>query len=86
MQNDFTYALVSNVNKGGNFMNTCNESLDFQTRKYEVCMQDMLVTVGAWDNVRDGNNQIIVKTSHLPDIIAYIKPGRYIQLPESFLH
>ena len=45
-------------------------------------MQDMLLTVGAWDNVCDGINKIIVKTSHLPDIIAYIKPGRYIQLPK----
>src|SRR3977135_2118079 len=79
MLSDFTYTLVSDRLDGGDFTNTCNEQLDFQTRKYEVCMQDLTLTVGSWDNVREGGNMIYVKTNH-STITAYVKYGRYTNL------
>ena len=79
MLSDFTYTLVSGRMDGGDFSNTCNELLDFQTRKYEVCMQDLMLTVGSWDNVREGGNMISVKTSQAT-LTAYLKYGRYTNL------
>ena len=79
MLSDFTYTLVSERLDGGDFTNTCNEQLDFQTRKYEVCMQDLMLTVGSWDNVREGGNMIFVKTSQSA-FTAYVKNGRYTNL------
>ena len=79
MLSDFTYTLVSDRLDGGDFTNTCNEQLDFQTRKYEVCMQDLMLTVGSWDNVREGGNMIYVKTSQ-STFTAYVKYGRYTNL------
>src|SRR3977135_2713989 len=77
---DFTYTLVSERKNRGDFSNTCNEFLDFQTHKYEVCMQDLTLTVGSWDNVREGGNMIYVKTRHLALITTYVKYGRYTNL------
>src|SRR3977135_1313511 len=79
MLSDFTYTLVSDRLDGGDFTNTCNEQLDFQTRKYEVCMQDLMLTVGSWDNVREGGNMIYVKTGQ-STLTAYVKYGRYTNL------
>ena len=61
----------------GDFFNTCNEMLDFQTNEYEVCMQEMILTIGAWDNVRDGTNSIIITTVKDVPIIVTISPGHY---------
>ena len=80
MQSEFAYTLVSDVGKGGDISNTCNEMLDFQTNKYEVCMQDMVLSTGAWDNVRGSCNMFYIDTKYLPPITAYIKPGRYVTL------
>jgi hypothetical protein len=78
MLNEFTYTLVSDVDQGGNFINSCNEILDFQTIPYEVCMQEMLLTVGAWDNVRDGTNHCVLKGKHqLQPLVLSIKPNHY---------
>src|SRR3977135_334239 len=75
----FSYTLVSDRTNGGDLSNTCNEQLDFQPHKSEVCMQDMTLTVGSWDNVREGGNMIYVKTSHSTNT-AYVKYGRYTNL------
>jgi hypothetical protein len=75
MLNEFTYTLVSEIDQGGNFFNSCNEILDFQTTHYEVCMQEMLLTVGAWDNVRDGTNTITLMGNQSK--ITTIKPDHY---------
>ena len=64
----------------GYFSNTCNELLDFQTHKYEVCMQDLTLTVGSWDNVREGGNMINIRTKYLLPTTAYVKLGRYTNL------
>ena len=77
MQSEFTYTLVSDVGNGGDISNTCNEILDFQTNKYEVCMQDMVLSTGAWDNVRASCNMFYIDSKFLPQITAHIKPGRY---------
>src|SRR3977135_2180504 len=82
---DFTYTLVSERKNRGDFSNTCNEFLDFQTHKYEVCMQDLTLTVGSWDNIREGGNMIHIKTKHLPPTMAYVKYGRYTNLV-TFVH
>src|SRR6267154_3286717 len=78
MLNEFNYTKVSGYDKGGDFENMCNEILDFQTHRYEVCLQEMMITIGAWDNVRVGANSITVftKTFTVPNI-AFVKPGAY---------
>ena len=77
MLSEFTYILVSDHDSGGDFFNTCNEMLDFQTNEYEVCMQEMILTIGAWDNVRDGTNSIIITIQNKSPIIVYLTPGHY---------
>ena len=56
MQDNFTFTLVSDDSTGGNFYTLCNEMLDFQTVPYEVCMREIFISYGAWDNVRPGSN------------------------------
>src|SRR5271170_6463837 len=58
MDSNFTYTLVSDIGKGGLFYNICNETLDFETHPYEVCVLEIFFNIGAWDNVREGTNQI----------------------------
>ena len=77
MLSEFNYVLISNNDQGGEFYNTCNEILDFHTNEYEVCMQEMVLMVGAWDNVRDGANSIIIRMGTQPPNTVYIVPGRY---------
>ena len=77
MLSEFNYVLVSNHDEGGEFYNTCNEVLDFHTNEYEVCMQEMILTVGAWDNVRDGTNSIIIRMGTQAPKTVYIVPGHY---------
>src|SRR3981189_3702387 len=80
MQSEFAYTLVSEVGGGGDISNTCNEMLDFQTDKYEVCMQDMVMATSAWDNVRAGCNMCHVATRFLPPITGENKTSRYSKL------
>src|SRR5437773_8707517 len=62
MPAEFNYVLVSDEDNGMQFTNICNQELNFQEGEpYEVCMQDMLFTFSAWDNVREGENTITVK-------------------------
>src|SRR5271154_3188069 len=82
MLNDFNYTLISDFDKGGEFQNLCNEILDFQTNEYEVCMQEMLLTVGAWDNVRAGANIMRVDTKTMGSVIITIAPGAYQSIPK----
>ena len=77
MLSEFNYVLISNNDQGGEFYNTCNEILDFHTNEYEVCMQEMVLMVGAWDNVRDGANSIIIRMGTQPPKTVYIVPGSY---------
>src|SRR3977135_3787912 len=48
-------------------------------------MQNMTLTVGSWDNVREGGNMISVKTRLLALITSYVKYGRYTHLV-TFVH
>ena len=78
MQDNFTYTLVSDDGNGGNFYNSCNEMLDFQTTPYEVCLREIFISYGAWDNVRLGSNWIGMRDfSWLPWKYVYMKPGKY---------
>ena len=51
--------------------------LDFQTNEYEVCMQELMLTVGGWDNVRDGTNTMILKGNFGSPLLLSIEPGHY---------
>jgi hypothetical protein len=75
METDFNYVLVSDADEGSSFSNTCNQELDFTT-PYEVCLQDMLFSIGAWDNVREGSNMIYVDIDGRREI-RFLTPGRY---------
>src|SRR5271156_1980705 len=89
MQNSFTYTMVSEVDQGGNFSNTCNELLDFQSSSYEVCLREIFISYGAWDNVRAGNNWLFFDLSKDGSMIhhkeegftdqwrEYMRPGKY---------
>ena len=77
MQNEFNYIMVSNRDGGGDFYNTCNETLDFQTNEYEVCMQELILNVGAWDNVRDGSNFITIKPEDYHARPVHLIPNHY---------
>src|SRR5271167_2478914 len=74
MQNNFTYTLVSGDTNGGRFWNSCNQQLDFATHAYEVCLREMIMVVGAWDNVREGGNEI---TYNAQQSQCVIPAGRY---------
>ena len=76
MDSNFTFTLVSELGGGGQFYNTCNETLDFETHPYEVCVLEIFFNVGAWDNVREGANQIKY-TQDYKDRTAFVKPGNY---------
>src|SRR5271156_1171836 len=81
MQDNFTYTLVSDDGNGGNFYNSFNEMLDFQTTPYEVCLREIFISYGAWDNVRPGSNWIEMRhVSWLPWKYVYMKPGKYDSL------
>jgi hypothetical protein len=86
MLTDFIYILVSERDNGGQFVNSCEEMLDFETNTYEVCMQDMLVNVAGWDNVRDRANEVYLqlwnheKNRAKKKRTILIKPGRYLEL------
>jgi hypothetical protein len=71
--------MVSDDDNGMQFSNMCNQELNFQDGEYEVCMQDMIFSVGAWDNVRPGGNTILVTSvdPQQPDRTLYIPTGRY---------
>jgi hypothetical protein len=75
MDSDFNYVLVSDVDEVSSFTNTCNQELDFTT-PYEVCLQDMLFSIGAWDNVRPGSNVIYVEIEGRHEKV-HVPPGRY---------
>src|SRR5271167_201395 len=80
MDSNFTYTLVSDIGKGGLFYNICNETLDFETHPYEVCVLEIFFNVGAWDNVREGVNQIKWTRQHKTQAsnhVAFVKPGYY---------
>jgi len=89
MQNSFTYTMVSEVDQGGNFSNTCNELLDFQSTPYEVCLREIFISYGAWDNVRAGNNWLFFDFSKDGSVFynkeegfidqwrEYMRPGKY---------
>src|SRR5271167_1289364 len=80
MDSNFTYTLVSDIGSGGLFYNTCNETLDFETHPYEVCVLEIFFNVGAWDNVREGTNQIKWTRQHkiqASNHVAFVKPGYY---------
>ena len=64
MLSDFSYTMISPINGGGDFFNTCNQILDFQTQEYEVCVQDMLFLPGAWQNVRNEYNTFKLLTAN----------------------
>src|SRR3981189_2077215 len=65
MLSDFSYTLISPIGQGGDFLNTCNQILDFQSHEYEVCIQDMLFLPGAWQNVREGFNSFKLQTANV---------------------
>ena len=77
MQSDFNYVLVSEEDNGMNFSNTCNVELDFASQPYEVCMQDMIYSVGGWDNVQPNTNYFDVKFPDGETVRRYIPPGHY---------
>src|SRR5271170_5884044 len=76
MDSNFTFTLVSELGDGGQFYNTCNEILDFETHPYEVCVLEIFFHVGAWDNVREGANQIKYMQDY-KDRTTLVKPGNY---------
>ena len=71
--------MVSDERNGGQFYNSCNEELDFQTHDYEVCMQDMLFPSSGLDTVVDGGNHILIMIDPIPrrQIDVYVRPGYY---------
>ena len=72
MLSDFSYTLISNRGEGGDFTSICNEILDFQTHRYEVCLQDMLFLPGAWKTIREEANTIKI----MPANIYYDSNGK----------
>jgi hypothetical protein len=53
--NEFTISIASKINDNQISVNICSE-IDFETVPYEVTLQDIMYTPGAWDNVREGAN------------------------------
>ena len=82
MRPDFNFILVSGKDNGMDFVNSCNEALDFQETPYEVCLQEMMFSIGAWDNVRAGANAITIKLVNGQRVNAYVTPGRYTNTPD----
>src|SRR5258708_6599622 len=84
MLSEFTHVLISDLDEGGDFVNSCSEYLDFTLDRYEVCMQEIQITVGAWDNVRVSANAIGIDTTasnpHPPSIL--VEPGAYTTLAQ----
>jgi hypothetical protein len=75
---EFNYILVSDEDNGTQFSNICNQELNFQDGEpYEVCMQDMIYPIGAWDNVREGGNTITVAYENEPVRVLHLATGRY---------
>ena len=77
MENNFNYVLVSEEDNGMKFFNTCNVEMDFTSEPYEVCMQDMIFSLGGWDNVRPEYNYFDVKFPNGDVIRRFIPPGLY---------
>ena len=65
MLSDFSYTLISKRGEGGDFTSICNEIMDFQTHRYEVCLQDMLFLPGTWKNVREGGNTFLIMPANV---------------------
>src|SRR5271156_3972355 len=78
MESNFTYTLVSDLDNGSQFYNSCNKLLDFQTHPYEVCVREIFFNTSAWDNVRVGGNEIIFKkVQYGNDFNCFVKPDKY---------
>ena len=43
----------------------------------QVCMQDMIYSVGSWDNVREGGNTITIAYENEPVRVLDLHVGRY---------
>src|SRR5438477_4996099 len=74
---EFNYILVSDEDNGTQFSNICNQELNFQDEPYEVCMQDMIFSIGSWNQVREGGNTITVTYENEPAQIIHSHTGRY---------